>query len=86
MVNKERRRQKLEADFTVKSTAARGTQLTHSHRVHTNLRTHAQTGQWSGCGCGDKRNATQAQWAPAWESQREMLPFNTRQSSVSSSA
>lgn len=35
MVNKERRRQKLEADFTLKSTAARGTQLTHSHRIHT---------------------------------------------------
>lgn len=40
MVYKERRRQKLEAEFALKSTAARGTQLTHSHRIHTNLNTH----------------------------------------------
>lgn len=58
MVNIERKRHKLEADFTLKSTAANGTQLIHSHQRHTSLYTHAQTGQWSGCGWGDKRNAT----------------------------
>lgn len=42
----------------------------------------ARRGQWPRCGTCDKRDAMRALWVTAWESQREMLPQATAQSSV----